>query len=429
MPAERCASYYNATIDQESDYPALEGDIRVDVAIVGGGFTGVATALELSEKGYKVALIEANKIAWGATGRNGGQVTGSLSGDVAMTKQLRRQIGNEAEDYVWNMRWRGHDIIKNRVAKYGIDCDLKFGHIQTAYQPKHMQELRAMHDEAQRRGMGEFMTLVSADEMPAYLGSPLYHGGLVNRRNMHLHSVNLCLGEGRAAAGLGALIFEHSPVLDIEEGDVATVVTTKGKVRANSVLIAGNAYHKLARPKLRGMLFPASLGNCATAILPDDIALQINPQDLAVYDCRFVLDYYRLTADKRLMFGGGTNYSGRDPKNVAAELRPAIERTFPQLKGVDIEFAWAGMAGIVINRIPQLGKVSPNVFYCQGYSGHGVATSHIMAEIMANAMDGQLHEFDLFAAMRHIRIPLNEWFGNQALALGMLYYTLRENWR
>ncbi|MGL4939457.1 NAD(P)/FAD-dependent oxidoreductase [Shewanella sp.] len=429
MSIARCASYYNATINQESDYPELDSELRVDVAIIGGGFTGVATALELAENGYQVALIEANKIAWGATGRNGGQVTGSLSGDAAMTKQLRRVIGQEAEDYVWHLRWRGHDIIKNRVAKYGIDCDLKFGHIQTAYRPQHLQDLAAMHDEAQRRGMGHFMTLVSAEDMPAYLGSPLYHGGLVNRRNMHLHSVNLCLGEARAAAGLGALIFEHSPVLDIEEGDVATVVTAKGKVRANSVLIAGNAYHKLARPALRGMLFPASLGNCATAVLPDELAKQINPQDLAVYDCRFVLDYYRLTADKRLMFGGGTNYSGRDPKNVAAELQPAIERTFPQLKGVDIEFAWAGLAGIVINRIPQLGKVSPNVFYCQGYSGHGVATSHIMAEIIAKAIDGQLREFDLFAAMRHIRIPLNEWFGNQALALGMLYYTLRENWR
>ncbi|MCH1930068.1 FAD-binding oxidoreductase [Shewanella sp. A25] len=429
MSALRCASYYNATINQESNYPTLEDDIRVDVVVIGGGFTGVATALELAEKGYSVALLEANKIAWGATGRNGGQVTGSLSGDVAMTKQLRRHLGNDAEDYVWNLRWRGHDIIKNRVEKYGIDCDLKFGHIQTAYQPNHMQDLNAMFEEAQRRGMGEYMTLVEAKDMGAYLGSPLYHGGLVNRRNMHLHSVNLCLGEARAAESLGVQLFEHSAVLDIQEGELAKVVTAKGSVTANSVLIAGNAYHKLGRPKLRGMLFPASLGNCATAKLPDEIALQINPQDLAVYDCRFVLDYYRLTADKRLMFGGGTNYSGRDPKNVAAELRPAIERTFPQLKGVDIEFAWAGMAGIVINRIPQLGKVSPNVFYCQGYSGHGVATSHIMAEIMAKAIDGQLHEFDLFAAMRHIRIPLNEWFGNQALALGMLYYTLRENWR
>lgn len=429
MPEQRCDSYYNASINDETHYPRLEEEIRVDVVIIGGGFTGVATAVELAERGIKVAIIEANKIAWGATGRNGGQVTGSLSGDAAMTKQLRNTIGTEAEDYVWDLRWRGHEIIKTRVAKYNIDCDLKFGHLHTAYKPAHMAEIEKIYEEGLSRGMGDELRLLSKQEIPDYLETPLYHGGLLNKRNMHLHSVNLCIGEARAAEMHGALIFEHSAVIDICDGDLPVVTTEHGSITANSVLLAGNAYHKLARNKLSGLLFPASLGNCATIKLSADVAKAINPHDLAVYDSRFVLDYHRLTADNRLMFGGGTNYSGRDSKDLAAELRPAIERTFPRLKGVDIEFEWTGMAGIVVNRIPQLGKISPNVFYCQGYSGHGLATSHIMGEIMSKAIIGQLTEFDLFAGMKHIRLPMNEWLGNQAMALGMTYYRMMEHFR
>ncbi|GIU42675.1 FAD-dependent oxidoreductase [Shewanella colwelliana] len=429
MSLPRCNSYYNATINQETDFDQLQGEVDVDVVIIGGGFTGVATAVELSEQGYRVAIVEANKIGWGATGRNGGQVTGSLSGDGAMTKQLRNQIGSEAEAFVWNLRWRGHDIIKNRVAKYGIDCDLKFGHLHTAYKFAHMGEMQKTFDEGVNRGMGDELILLSKADIPQYLDTPLYHGGLLNKRNMHLHSVNLCIGEARAAVGNGAQIFEHSSVLDIIEGDRPVVKTAKGQITANSVVLAGNAYHKLARKKLSGLLFPASLGNCATVKLDSALAKQLNPHDVAVYDSRFVLDYYRMTADHRLMFGGGTNYSGRDSKDVAAELRPALERTFPQLKGVEIEFDWTGMAGIVVNRIPQLGKVSPNVFYCQGYSGHGVATSHIMGEIMAAAVVGQHKEFDLFANMKQIRLPVGEWLGNQGMAIGMLYYRMMENFR
>ena len=429
MTSLRCPSYYNATINHETDYPELEGEHTVDVVIIGGGFTGVATAVELSEKGYKVAIVEANKIAWGATGRNGGQVTGSLSGDAAMTKQLKKHIGSEAEEFVWNLRWRGHEIIKKRVAKYQIACDLKHGHLHTAYKPAHMAEMQATFDEGVRRGMGDELVLLSKADIPDYLATPLYHGGLLNKRNMHLHSVNLCIGEARAAEANGAMIFEQSQVIDIIDGANVVVKTAKGQITANSAVLAGNAYHRLAQKKLSGMLFPASLGNCATVKLDPLLAKQLNPHDLAVYDSRFVLDYYRMTADNRLMFGGGTNYSGRDSKDVAAELRPALERTFPQLKGIDIEFEWTGMAGIVVNRIPQLGKVSPHVFYCQGYSGHGVATSHIMGEIMAHAVIGQHKEFDLFANMKQIRLPVGEWLGNQGMAIGMLYYRMMENFR
>lgn len=425
----RCDSYYNATIEQETDYHCLNENIRVDIAIIGGGFSGVNTALELAEKGFDVALVEENKIAWGATGRNGGQVTGSLSGDQALTKQLKSRLGQEVDDYIWNLRWRGHDIINSRVQKYSIQCDLKHGHLQTAYQSAHMRDLQGMYEEAEQRGMGEHFTLVSNEDMPNYLGTDVYHGGLLNTKNMHVHSVNLCIGEARAAEHLGVRIFEHTKVIDIKHGSMPQLITEKGIVTANTIVLTGNAYHRLERPKLRGKLFPAALGNMATEPLSNALAKELNPQNLAVYDCRFVLDYYRLTADKRLMFGGGTNYSGRNPKSVSGELKPALVKVFPQLRNINIDYEWTGMAGIVINRVPQLGKTAPNIYYLQGYSGHGIATSHIMSEILANAIAGEMAEFDHFASVWHWRLPLNEWFGNQALALGMQWYKLAEKFR
>ncbi|MFT6154527.1 MAG: glycine/D-amino acid oxidase-like deaminating enzyme [Bermanella sp.] len=434
MMNNRCSAYYTATVNQESDYPELEGDIRVDVAIIGGGFTGINTALELAEKGLKVAVIEAEKVAYGATGRNGGQVTGSLSGDEAMRKQMRKKLGTQVDDFIWNLRFRGHDIIKSRVEKYGIDCDLKFGHLHTAYKPSHMTELSANYHEAVKNGMGDQVELLKREQMSDYLETDIYHGALYNKKNMHLHSLNLCLGEAKAAESLGTLMFENSPVINIDHGSAKAgilpkVITAKGTVTANTVMLAGNAYHRLERLKMSGKLFPAAGGIVATEPLGEEVASIINPKDLAVYDCRFVLDYYRMTADNRLLFGGGANYSGRPSRDIEAEMRPALEKTFPRLKGVKIDFQWSGMMGIAINRIPQLGKLSDNVFYAQGYSGHGIATTHIVSEIMAKAITGHLEEFDTFASCKHIRIPGSEWVGNQFLAVGMWYYLLMEKLR
>lgn len=426
--AERAPSYYSASLNFETDYPTLQGSVTVDVAIIGGGFTGIATAVELAERGLKVAVVETNKVGWGASGRNGGQVTGSLSGDEAMRKQMRNTLGEEVDDFIWHLRWRGHEIIKNRVAKYGIDCDLKHGHLHAAMKPSHMDELKASFEEALRRGMGDEVTLLDAAGVRAQLGSELYCGAIRNTRNMHLHPLNLCIGEARAAESLGALIFEHSEVLEIVHGTRPAVVTRGGRIEAKQVLLAGDVYHKLERRKLKGLIFPAMGGIVTTAPL-GELAKEINPQDLAVYDCRFVLDYYRLTADGRLLFGGGCNYSGRDSRDIAGELRPCIERTFPQLKGVRIDYQWSCAMGIVMNRIPQLGKLSSNVWYCQGYSGHGIATTHIMGEIMAKAITGDLEQYDTFAACRHIKVPLGDQLGNPMLAAGMWYYQMLEKLR
>lgn len=429
MTAPFPGSYYAATRTPLPDFPRLDGEIDADVCIVGGGFTGVNSAIELADRGLNVVLLEQNRIGWGASGRNGGQVTGSLSGDRAMAREFRRVLGAETEDYIWSLRWRGHNIIKARVARFGIECDLKHGHIQTATKPAHIPDLRAMLAEAQSRGMGDQVEWVEGAALRQVVDSPLYPAGLINRRNMHLHSLNLVQGEAQAAARLGVRIFEDSAVTALKDGPRPVVETASGRVRAATVLLAGNAYHCLSRGRMRGALFPASLGIVATEPLGEDLARAINPQDLAIYDNRFVLDYHRLTADRRLIFGGGTNYSGRDSADIATELKPAIEATYPRLKGVKIAYQWSGKAGIIVNRIPHLGRVTPNIFYAEGYSGHGIATSHIVAEIMGSAITGHMTEFDTFAQVRHVRLPFGAWAGQQAMALGMWYFKWLERFR
>ena len=426
MAEPYCKSYYAATANPTAPFPSLEGSIDVDVAIIGGGFTGIATAVELAERGVRVAVLEANRIGWGASGRNGGQITGSLSGDKAMEKQFRRKLGSEAAEFVWNLRWRGQDIIRRRVGKYGIKCDLRLGHMQAAYRPSHIAELEDMYRAACAHGMGDEVEMVYGADLHRYVGTDIYHAGLVNRRNMHVHSLNLCLGEADVARSLGAGIFTDTPVEKIVYGDRPELVTAKGRVRADKVMIAGNGYHHFAPGRLSGMIFPATLGVVATEPLPEDLAKSVLPQDFAVYDTRFVLDYYRLTADRRLLFGSGTNYKGTASSDIGAPMLPAIRKTFPQLCDVKIEFAWEGQDGITINRIPQLGNVTPHVFYAQGYSGHGIATSHVIGEIMAAAITGDARDFDIFASAWHWRLPVGRYLGNRALALGMWYFQKME---
>jgi len=392
----RAPSWYSHSLQDDPVFPSLDSELRADVCVIGGGLTGVATALELSQKGYKVVLLEANRIGWGASGRNGGQVTGSLSGDQAMLKQWRKTMGNQAADFIWDLRWRGHAIIRSRIDRYAINCDLKTGHLHAAYKRSHCRELQQTYDVGCARGMQDDLKLLDEQNVLDYIGTSLYHGGLYNRRNLHLHSLKLCLGEAQAAAQQGALVFEGSEVISIQHGATPIAQTRNGSVKADTLVIAGNAYHRLERNLLSGLLFPAALANLTTEPLSDEIVAAINPRDLAVYDTRFVLDYY------------------------------AIEKTFPQLTGVKIDYEWTGQAGITINRLPQLGRLSDNVYYAQGYSGHGIATSHIVAEILAEAISGTMQEFDYFAGLKHVRLPLGEKPGQLLLSLGMLYYRIRE---
>ena len=418
MPAEEhTGSYYAATRTDRTAYPPLDGEEETEVCIVGGGFTGVACALTLIERGHRVTLLEQHRISWGASGRNGGQLIHGLGG----TKQLGRFL---SEDKIRALHYRGNDIIKGRIEKYQIQCDLKAGYIEVAFKQSQMDGLVEDYEEHREWNLDEHLRLVDRDELKSLLGTDVYIGGVINDLDGHLHPLNLCAGEARAAAGLGASIHEQTEVIDIVHGDKVRVVTRQGAVIADKVLLAGNAYQHLELKKLSGLVFPAGSFIIATEPLPDDVTDRINPTDLAVCDLNNVLDYYRLSADKRLLFGGRCNYSGKVPTSIEDSMVPRMLKVYPELEGKRIDYAWGGNIGIVVNRVPCMGRVTDNIFYSMGYSGHGVAPTHIAAEIVADAMDGATDVLQAYENISHFRIPFGQWFGNQIVALGMLYYRL-----
>jgi len=421
QPQPHTGSYYAATVNQVTDYVPLCGAQRADVCVIGAGFTGTSTALHLAERGFKVHVIEANKVGWGATGRNGGEIIGGISGE----QKLARHMGTDGESLLWDMRWAGNDIIRERVRTYDISCDLKWGYLDVAIKPRHVRDQQAEFEALQKHDFPHEHKLLSRQETAALIGTDVYIGALMNMGNGHLHPLNLCIGEARAAASLGATIYEQSPVLRIEHGDTPRVITEGGSVTADMVVLAGNAYHFLER-KLRGSAFPVNSFIITTEVLTDEQVSAINPQDLAVCDPNFVLEYFRLTADKRLLFGGRCNYSGNDPEVIKAKLVPKMLRIYPQLASTKIDYAWSGKVAIPFNRVPQLGKISSNVFYSQGYSGHGVNVTHLAGQIMADAVAGTFERFDVFANVKPVLIPGAHRFNKQMVALGILYYQIKD---
>lgn len=414
-------SYYAASANEIPDYLPLRGAKSSDVCVIGAGFTGLSAALQLSERGFKVHVIEANKVAWGASGRNGGQMIGGISGENRISKSL----GADGESIVWDMRWKGHQIIRERVKTYGIQCDLKSGYLDVAIKPRHVQGLEAEFTELKRHNFPFEIKLLSKQEIRDTIGTNAYIGGLLNMGNGHLHPLNLCIGEAKAAVNLGATIYEQSPVLRIEKQSKPMVVTEQGSITADFVVLAGNAYHFL-EPKLRGIMFPVNSFILATEPLSEDIVCEINPQDLAVCDPNYILEYFRLSADKRLLFGGRCNYFGRDPDVIKRHLMPRMLKIYPQLAGTRIDFSWGGTIGVPINRVPQIGRIDNNIFYSQGYSGHGVNVTHLAGQIIADAVAGTFDRFDIFANIKPFTIPGQHIFRRQMVGLGMLYYALKD---
>ena len=420
-PQAHTGSYYAATINHVTDFAPLRGTTKADVCVVGAGFTGISTALHLVERGYNVHVVEANKVGWGASGRNGGQMIGGIAGE----NNIAKHHGRDVEELFGELRWAGHEIIRERVEKYGIQCDLKSGYLDVAIKQRHLRAFEADYERLERAGFPHEFRMLSKQETFETIGTDAYVGALLNMGNGHLHPLNLCIGEAMAAVSLGATIYEQSPVINIERGAKPKVVTEHGSITADAVVLAGNAYHFLEK-KLRGVMFPVNSFIVATEPLSDDMVATINPRDLAVCDPNFVLQYFRLSADKRLLFGARLNYFGDDPEYIMKRHRRKMAKLYPQLADVRIDYAWGGTIGVPVNRVPLLGRVAPNIFYSQGYSGHGVNVTHLAGRIMADAIGGTLEHFDLFADVKPFVVPGAHTFRRPMVALGVLYYQIKD---
>jgi glycine/D-amino acid oxidase-like deaminating enzyme len=419
------ASYYVATAntDTQHSYPSLTESLEADVCVVGGGFSGVNTALELADRGYNVVLLEGRRIGWGASGRNGGQLIRGVGHGL---EPFRKVLGQEGIDAVVQMGYESVDIIRERVARFNIQCDLKWGYCDLALRLRHLNDLDADYKELKATGYKHRIERIGKDRMHEVVGSDRYIGGLIDYGAGHLHPLNLIAGEAAAAAELGVQIFENSLVTEVEHGDRVRVRTAKGEVTADKLVLCGNAYVAGLNDTLAGKVLPAGSYVMATEPLTEEQAKRVLPQDMAVCDLNVALDYYRLSADRRLLFGGLCNYSGRDPASIEAALKPHMDKVFPYLKDLRIDYQWGGMIGIGANRFPQVGRLQPNVYYAQAYSGHGLNVTHMAGRLIAESIHQESKRLDLFEKVKHITFPGGPKFRSPILALGMLYHRLRD---
>jgi glycine/D-amino acid oxidase-like deaminating enzyme len=419
-------SYCVDTAKEIYAYPQLEGNINADVCIVGGGFSGINTAIELAQRGMSVVLLEARRIGWGASGRNGGELIRGIGHDPA---QFQSEIGIEGVQAIQQMGFEAVEIVRNRIQEHSIDCDLQMGYCDLAVKPRHMDELEEEFSALKAIGYQQEIKLLTKAQLGEVIGSDFYQGALVDMGSGHLHPLNLALGEARVARNLGARLFEYSAAEKIIQGAKPKVITAKGEVTCQYLVLAGNAYigHKL-NSFVGGKVLPAGSYLLATEPLTEAQCASIIPQNMAFADMRIALDYFHLSADRRLLFGGLCTYSGKDPKDIEAALRPNLEKVFPQLKGVRIDYEWGGMIGIGANRMPQIGRLpdANNIFYAQAYAGHGVNATHMAAKLLAEAICQQAGHFDVFAKIKHITFPGGPTFRSPMLAAGMLYHRFKD---
>ncbi|MGB4811275.1 MAG: FAD-binding oxidoreductase [Methylophilaceae bacterium] len=424
-------SYYAASANLQASYPTLQGDIEADVCVVGGGFAGLSAAIALADRGYKVVVLEAHHIGFGASGRNGGQLIAGLACEQDV---IENAIGLQAAKQVWDMSLEALKLVHERVKRFDIQCDLTAGFMGVAVNAKKTTQLNQWLDGMAQR-YGYDVERITPNDVSQWIGSPRYHSGYYDKSGGHLHPLNYCLGLAKGAASLGVQTFTQSAVTSLRQGETAQLTTANGLVKAKFVVLAGNMYlpeiSPTLAPSLNKRIMPVGTYIIATEPIDAHLAATLIPSNAAICDTNFILDYFRFSANNaknkpRLIYGGRVSYSAMTPYKLTGKMQARMAETFPQLKNTKVEYTWGGFVDITMNRAPDFGRVANNVYYLQGFSGHGVALTGLAGQLVAEAIAGQSQRLDVFAKIKHHDFQGGKWLRTPALVLGMAWYQLRD---
>lgn len=415
-------SWYAASANDRTIRPSLSEDLTADICVIGAGFTGLSAAIELSARGFSVVVLEAVRIGFGASGRNGGQIVNGYSRNL---ETIAGRYGNEKAAHLGAMSLEGGNIIRERVAQYKIDCDLVDGGFFAAFTPKQIKEMEANKNNWQKHGHTG-LDMVSKAEVGKYVNSDRYVGGMIDTLGGHIHPLNYCLGEAKAIEAMGGKIFENSPVVSIEQTAKPKVRTANGSVSANYLLVCGNAYLSGVLPEVSDRMMPVSSQVMATEPLDPSLIEEMLPANYCVEDANYILDYYRRTSDNRLLYGGGIGYGGGNPSDLTEVIRPNMLKTFPQLAKTKIDYAWSGNFALTLTRIPHIGKLSDSIYFSHGDSGHGVTTTQLLGKMLSEAVSGHAERFDVWASLPNYPFPGGRTFRVPLTALGAWWYGLRD---